>query len=153
MLLMRKRPLIVALLSGFLILVGGGTFLGLVFNGDVSKESLDYLLSQCGVTGFVARHFGIAGLKAELAPIGLVLAMIGIGLWRLSPWARTAIIVVICVDISSAIEQLFEMHFTHSCSYVDLTSAFLGPLLLLYFLRKKIKQIFRPTLADATPAV
>src|SRR5258708_35270862 len=108
MLSMRKRPFIVALLSVFLIFVGGVTFLVLLFNGDFPKELVNYLLSQCGVTGFVGRHFGIAGLKAELAPTGLALAIIGVGLWRLSPWARTAIIIVSCVEICLAIEQVVE---------------------------------------------
>ncbi len=150
---MRKRPFIVALLSVFLIFVGGVTFLVLLFNGDFPKELVNYLLSQCGVTGFVGRHFGIAGLKTELAPTGLALAIIGVGLWRLSPWARTAIIIVSCVEICLAIEQVVEMRLTHSCSYVDLTPVFVGPLLLFYFSRKQIKQTFRPTLATTTLAV
>jgi hypothetical protein len=147
-----KRPLIITLLSAFLLFVG---FAGLLvlFSKEYSKESLDYLASQCGVTGSVVRHFGMTGWNAEAASFSLVAAVTGVGLWRLLSWARTAIMVVSCLEIYSGIEQTVEMHLTRSCSSVDLTSVFVGPQLLLDSSRKKIKQIFRPTLANATPAV
>lgn len=147
----RKRPLFVTLLSPFLIFTGGVTSLVLLFNGPISVES--DLSSQCGVTGAVWRQFGLPGLRAELAPLSLLMAITGIGLWRMLPWARTVILLVSCVEMGSATEQLIEMRLKHSCSYIDLTSAFFSALLLLYFSRKKIKHMFRPDLADATPAV
>ena len=147
-----KRPIIITLLSVFLVFVCGGTVLVLLF-GNFPKESVDYLLSQRRLTGFVGRHYGVVGLKAELAPLCLLLVITGVGLWRLLPWARTAIMVVSCLEICSEIEQIVEIHLTRSSGFVDLTSAFAGALLLLYFSRKKIKHIFRPALANAAPAV
>jgi len=83
----------------------------------------------------------MTGWNAEAVSFSLIAAVTGVGLWRLLPWARTAIMVVSCFEICSGIEQIVEMHVTRSCSSVDLTSAFVGALVLLYFSRKKIKQI------------
>jgi uncharacterized membrane protein (DUF2068 family) len=142
-----KRPLIITLLSVFLMFVGFTGLLVLLSNG-YSTEHLDYLASQCGVTGAVVRHFGMTGWNAEAASFSLIAAIIGVGLWHLSPWARTATVVVSGLEICSGIALVVEMRYTRSCSSVDLTSAFLGAVLILYFSRKKINQIFRPTLAN-----
>jgi len=62
----KRRPLIVTLLSVFLIFVGGITFLLHLFDANISRELLDYVSSQCGVTGYISRRFGITALRVEL---------------------------------------------------------------------------------------
>src|SRR5712692_5457678 len=138
----RKRPLFVTFLSAFLIFWGGGIFLALLFNSPISIE-MD-LSNECGVTGAVWRSFGLAGLRALIAPLCVGTAITGIGLWRLLPWARTVFMVLCGLDVCLAIGATVEMFWKRSCTSVTFSSAFLCALLLFYFSRKKIKALYRP---------
>jgi hypothetical protein len=140
----RKCPVVIALLSAFLIFVGSVTFLLHLFQAALPQGSFDYVSSRCGATGYIARHFGLAGLRVELATIGLVLATIGIGLWRLLPWARTALIWLSCVAIFSVVEQMVEMRVAHPCDSIDMIAAAGGVFLLFYCSRTTIKDTFLP---------
>jgi hypothetical protein len=111
------------------------------------------LSGECGVTGALWRHYGVAGLWAEILPLGLVSAITGIGLWRLLPWARTAVIVLCWLELAEAVEQVIEALLARTCTSLTLSSAPVALVILLYFSRQKIKQLFHSVSAAETLAL
>jgi hypothetical protein len=136
-----KRPLIITCLSILLMMFFGLGFPIFLFK-RYPQESVDFVASQCGLTAFLARHYGVEALSAAAALFSLAAGVIGFGLWRLLPWARVAMIVVSFSAVCSGIEQLIEFKCTHSCRSVDLTSLLVFGVLLYYFSRPKIRQVF-----------
>ena len=94
----------------------------------------------------LVRHFGAAALSAENEVLSLAAGITGIGLWRLLPWARNAVIVFSLLTILSGTEQVFEQHSSHLCHSVDLIGVLVCCVILVYFWRPKIRQVFQPTL-------
>jgi hypothetical protein len=138
----QKRPFIIACLSICLMFFGLSLFPIFLFN-PYSQEQLDFVGSQCGVTAFVVRHFGGPALAVGAALFFLSMGTIGFGLWRLLPWAGDAIIAVSFVGVCSGVEQLIEFKYSHSCRSVDFTGSLLSGVLLYYFSRSKMKQVFQ----------
>jgi hypothetical protein len=130
-------------------------FLGLALPFGVfrnpSSQQISFLASQCGLTGLLVRHFGPTAWEWEAAVTYLLLGVIGVGLWRLLPWARTGVIVLSILEILSGIELTIEFLYAHLCLSVDMIGAIGGAILLWYFSRTKIKQIFLPR--DETKSV
>jgi len=137
----RKRPLFTACLSLFLMLLGLAFPIFLL--KPYSQEQVSFVTSQCGLTSFLVRHFGVVALSTENALISLTAGVLGIGLWRLLSWARNTVIVISLVIILSGMEQVVELHSTHLCRSVDLTGALICSALLLYFWRPRMHEIFR----------
>jgi hypothetical protein len=78
-----------------------------------------------------------------MAPVCLAAAIIGIGLWRLLPWARAAFMVFCGLDVCFAIAATIELFLKRSCTSATWSSAFFSVLFLFYFSRRKIKDRFR----------
>jgi hypothetical protein len=146
-----KRPFLVTLLSAFLIFGFAVTVLLLAFNTPISIET--DLAAQCGVTRSLWRNFGMDGLRAEFVVLGLGGGIVGVGLWRLRPWARTAVMAFCLFEVSIELAGAVELYWKHSCTSNDMTGAFLSIFFLLYFLRKKIKAIYCPSLSSSESAV
>jgi hypothetical protein len=121
---------------------GLSLFTILLFNG-YSHEQLDFVGSQCGITAFLVRHFGGPALAVGAALFCLSMGTIGFGLWRLLPWARDAIIAVSFLGVCSGVEQFIEFKYGHSCRSVDFTGSLVSGVLLYYFSRSKMKQVFK----------
>jgi hypothetical protein len=99
--------------------------------------------AKYGLLAYIAREFGETELRAALAAWCLVLFMIGIGLWRMMPWARTAMITISILTICSGAENLLEYRLDqHIEKSLDFTDVLLVCFFLYYFSRSKIKDRF-----------
>jgi hypothetical protein len=93
--------------------------------------------------GLYRKRIGETELRAALAALCLVLLMIGIGLWRMMPWARTAMITISILTICSGAENLLEYRLDqHIEKSLDFTDVLLVCFFLYYFSRSKIKDRF-----------
>jgi len=107
------------------------------------QESIELVSSQCGLGAFLVRHFGAAALASEGALLFLTMGIVGVGLWRLLPWGRAAMMLVSFLVGCSVVEQIIEFAVrTGSHDFVDLIPLILSGLSLYYFSRPKVKLVF-----------
>jgi hypothetical protein len=138
----KRRTLIITLISIFHILAGG---IGILFCsfGSLTQKNVNTMSAKYGLLAYIAREFGETELRAALAAWCLVLFMIGIGLWRMMPWARTAMITISILTICSGAENLLEYRLDqHIEKSLDFTDVLLVCFFLYYFSRSKIKDRF-----------
>ena len=108
----------------------------------IPQSQVDLVAAQCGVTAFLVRQFGGSYLQGWVCFSALVIGATGIGLWRMRPWARRAMIVISCFAVLTAIEELTEFFCTHGCRQAEFSSELICGIFLWYFLRRKIKRAF-----------
>ena len=145
----KKRPLVVTCVS-LLLLLFGLSFPIFLFS-RYPQESIEFVKSQCGLTAFLVRHFGGQALATENALLAIGSGILGLGLWRLLPWSRVAIITVSSVAIVLGVVELIQFKISHSCSSVGLIGFAISGALLYYFSRAKVKQVFVRVRPSAAP--
>jgi hypothetical protein len=93
----RDRPFLVTCLSLLLVILSLGFPIFLLTPS--SQAPVDFLKSMCGVTAFLAKHYGAQAVAVEGALVCLWGGITGVGLWRLRLWARASVIVWSSSDI------------------------------------------------------
>ena len=111
--------------------------------GSLTHRQVDAISSQYRFFAFVTREFGETGMRAASAAYCLSLLIIGVGLWRMLPWARTAEIVVSLLTLCSFALRILEYRLDpRSQKAVDLTDVLFAGLVFFYLCRSKIRGQF-----------
>ena len=149
----RRRTLIVSIISVFQILFGGIGFLASLF-GSIIQQGSESGGSQYGFFAFIAREFGERELRAAIAGCCLIFFITGVGLWKMLPWARAAMIALSIISICSLAERVLEFRLDQRpTKSLDFSDTLVALLLLAYFLRPKIKERFQRQSAAASVAI
>jgi hypothetical protein len=135
----QKRPKIVSIVAGWLIVcsIVGAIVLSLTI------PRADVIQTDSEQARWILGHLGRGGLLAVTLVVYLCAGSTGVGLWRLRPWGRVAILAVsgalvaasfIVGSLTAVREHAFDIN------SVVLAIVFGWP--LFYFNREKIKALF-----------
>ena len=137
----RKRPHIITGISLYLMLCG--LMFPIFVFVPTTEESVEFVAAQPGMAGFIGRHLGAAGMASASALMMLGMGIVGVGLWRLSPWARKAMIVVSALAVCSGIEWVIESALLrHFFDVGGVFALIIFSLPLWYFSRSKVRRVF-----------
>jgi len=135
----QKRPKVVSLVAGWLILC---SIVGVVVF-SVTLPRVDTIRTDGEQAQWIVEHLGRGGLLAVTLVVYLIAGSTGIGLWRLRPWGRAAILLVSAALVAVSIVVLGVTAVKdHS---FDVNAVVLGIVFgwpLYYFNRPKIKALF-----------
>ncbi len=147
----RQRTAIIGILAGLLIILS--TVHGIAFVIGFSKISSLHIASNVPPSEVAVLNFlGKNGVLGVILLFDVAVFCIGIGLWRLRPWARKVVLVVSVVSIFIALFFVGLCLFQFDLrGFVDVClQALLWGWWLYYFNRARVKELFAPQPGNQT---
>ncbi len=136
---MQKRPKIISLLAGWLILCSA---IGVVIL-SITISTVDSIQTNGEMANWIVDHVGRGGLLSITLIVYAIAGSIGFGLWRLRQWGRLGLLVLssALVSISFVIGGIAALK-AHTFDGGALLLAVVFGWPLYYFNRPPIKALF-----------